>query len=155
MACNSLAGTHSAYNKTWIVVFIDLAIQSKCDKCIRQTCCNILTLVPVFHCGSIKVLYRCTFMACCVAWVPPFITKANPWNCGTSFSINCDWLFHCKSLLKECEFSVIQSVCLWPNSRQILRHQYGVSVTEWQMFFFTKHLPVAMSKEEGLFSQAG
>ena len=120
------------------------ASHSKCDKCIRQ-CCNILTLVPVFHCSSIKVLYRCTFMARCVAWVPPFITKANPWI----------WLFHCKSLLKECEYSVIQSVCLWPNSRQILHHQYGVSVSEWQMFLVAKHLPVAMSKEEGLFSQAG
>ena len=85
------------------------ASHSKCDKCIRQ-CCNILTLVPVFHCSSIKLLYRCTFLARCMARVPPFITKANPWNCRTSRSINCDWLFHCKSLLKECEYSIIQSV---------------------------------------------
>ena len=45
-----------------------------------------------------------------MAQVPPFITKANPWNRGTSCSINCDWLFHCKSLLKECEYSIILSV---------------------------------------------
>ena len=49
-------------------------------------------------------------MAHCMAEVALFITKANPWNCGTSCSINCDLLFHCKSLLKECEYSVIQLV---------------------------------------------
>ena len=49
-------------------------------------------------------------MAHWMAQVPPFITKANPLNRGTSCSINCDWLFHCKSLLKECEYSIIQSV---------------------------------------------
>ena len=82
---------------------LNVAIHSECYKCI-------LTLVPDFHCSLIKLLYRCTFMAHCMAEVALFITKANPWNCGTSCSINCDLLFHCKSLLKECEYSVIQLV---------------------------------------------
>ena len=113
MAYNSVERTHGAYNVTWIEVpyLLNLAIQSECDKCIRQ-CCNVLTMLPVFHCSLIKLLYRCTFMAHCMARVPPFITKANTWNCGTSCSINCDWLFHCKSLLKEYEYSVIQSVLM-------------------------------------------
>ena len=43
---------------------------------------------------------------------------------------------------------------LWPDSRQILHHQYGISVTESQTFLFAKRTPVAMSEEKRLFSQA-
>jgi len=44
---------------------------------------------------------------------------------------------------------------LRPDSRQILRHQYGISVAESQTFLLAKRPPAAMSKEKKrLFSQA-
>ena len=46
------------------------------------------------------------------------ITVTIPCSCGTSHSIHCDLLFHCKSLLKQCDYSVIQSVLVtkfWTN----------------------------------------
>ena len=43
---------------------------------------------------------------------------------------------------------------LWPDSGQILRHQYRISVTELQTFLFAKRTPAAMSEEKHLFSKA-
>ena len=42
---------------------------------------------------------------------------------------------------------------LWPDSGQILCHQYEISVTESQTFLFTKCTPTAMSEEKRLFLQ--
>ena len=36
----------------------------------------------------------------------------------------------------------------WPDSGQILRHQYGISVAESQMFLLAKHPSAAMSEEK-------
>ena len=45
--------------------------------------------------------------------------------------------------------------CVYDQIQDILCHQYGVFVAEWQMFLFAKHLPVAMSEEKVLYLQAG
>ena len=92
-------------------------------------------------------------MACCMAQVVPPETITIFWSSGTSHTINCDLLIHCKSLLKECDYSIIQS-SLMTNSGQILRHQYGSSVAESQMFL-KKRPPVAISGEKRLVLQAG
>ena len=42
---------------------------------------------------------------------------------------------------------------LWPDSGQILCHQYEISVTESQTFLFAKCIPTAMSEEKRLFLQ--
>ena len=44
--------------------------------------------------------------------------------------------------------------CFWTDSRQILRHEYEISVAESQTFLLVKCPPAEMSKEKHLFSQA-
>ena len=92
-------------------------------------------------------------MACCMAQVAPLKTITIFWSSGTSHTINCNLLIHCKSLLKEYEYSIIQSA-LMTNSGQILCHQYGISLAESQTFL-TKRPPVAISGEKRLVLQAG
>ena len=91
-------------------------------------------------------------MACCMAQVAPPKTITIFWSSGTSHTINCDLLIHCKSLLKECDYSIIQSAFM-TNSGQILRHQYGISVAESQMFL-TKKAPSGNKRGECLVLQA-
>lgn len=71
--------------------------------------------------------------------------------------LNCDLLFHCKSLIKECDHSVIQSALMTKFWTDFMSSSegYGISVTEWQMFLLMKHPPAAVNKEKGLFLQAG
>ena len=104
----------------------------------------------LYHCSLIKLLY---ILACYMAQVALTKTIIIFWSSGTSHTINCNLLIHCKSLLKECDYSIIQSV-LMTNSGQILRHQYGISVAESQTFL-TKHPPVAISGEKRLVLQTG
>ena len=59
----------------------------------------------------LQQFYFGTFMACCMAWVALLIITIS-WSSGISRSINCDLLFHCKSLLKECDYSILQSVLM-------------------------------------------
>ena len=92
-------------------------------------------------------------MACCMARVASPITITIFWGSGTSHSINCDLLIHCKSLVKECDYSVVQSV-LMTNFGQISCHQYGISVAESQTFL-TKRPAVAISGGKRLVLQAG
>ena len=50
----------------------------------------------------------------------------------------------------------IEQICIWNPTYQIyhvnieLRHQYGISVAESQMFLLVKHPLVAISKEKRL-----
>jgi len=78
---------------------LNVAIQNECYTRTRQ-CCNILTLVPV--CTIVlrydKDINYCRFMARCMARVAPLITVTIPGSSGASRSINCDLLFHRKSL---------------------------------------------------------
>ena len=73
----------------------------------------IFSVVPVY---TIVVVHSWL-----VAQVAPPKTITISWSSGTSHTINYDLLIHCKSLLKECDYSIIQSA-LMTNSGQILRH---------------------------------
>ena len=104
----------------------------------------------LYHCSSIRPLYIHGLLhgtSCSTQ------NNNNFWSSGTSHTINCNLLIHCKSLLKECDHSIIQSA-LMTNSGQILRHQYGISVAESQTFL-TKCPPVAISGERRLVLPAG
>jgi len=63
------------------------------------------------------------------------------------------------SLLKECDYSVIQSALMTKFWTDFMSSSegYGISVAdhEWQAFLLMKRLPSAISEEKGLFLQAG
>ena len=105
----------------------------------------------LYHCSSITLLYIHGLLhgtSCSAQNNNNFLEL---WHITHYY--NCDLLIHYKSLLKECDYPIIQSA-LMTNSGQILRHQYGISVAESQTFP-TKRPPVAISGEKRLVLQAG
>ena len=57
-----------------------------------------------------------------------------------------------KQQLKQCNYSVNQSA-IWPDSGQILHHQYGISVAESQTFLLAKRPQRQRTRRNGLFLQ--
>ena len=56
----------------------------------------------------------------------------------------------CKQCLKQCYYSVANQR-LWPDSEQILRHQYGIFVAESQTFLLAKRPQRRGARRNGFF----
>ena len=90
-------------------------------------------------CSSANELHQNSNASCREDYIPQTLTVLLEINSILCMYIWPLWPFaFCPSFVNNSTYLMSTNQCFWLDSRQILRHQYGISVTELQPFFRAK-----------------